>query len=85
MRKIPLLVYPLLFIIVAGCSHMSENKAGKIIIEEYSNFNGEATIISTIEIEDEYYIEWENKEDKYRGTSKVSADGKITVIEAEIE
>jgi len=64
---------------------MSEAKAEQYIIKEYSNQLGEAKIISTVEIDNEYLIEWENKRDKSRGISKVSADGEITMIEAEIE
>ena len=85
MRKIALLIYASLIFVLTGCSAMSEEKAEQLIIEEYSNQLGEATIISTVEIDNEYLIEWENKNDKYRGTSKVSADGEITMIEAEIE
>lgn len=64
---------------------MSEEKAEKLIVEEYSNHLGEATIISTEEKDNEYYIKWENEKDKYRGTSKVSPEGEISIIEAEIE
>lgn len=85
MRKIPLLIYASLIFVLTGCSVMSEDKAEQYIIKEYSNQLGEAKIISTVEIDNEYLIEWENKNDKYRGTSKVSADGEIIMIEAEIE
>ena len=85
MKKKPLLVYGLVLFALTGCSTMSEEKAEKLVVEEYSNHLGKADIIFTVEKDNEYYIEWENKEDKYRGTSKVSPDGEITVIEAEIE
>jgi len=85
MRKISLLVYVSLVFALTGCEMMSEDKAEQLIIEEYSNQLGEATIVSTEKIDNEYLIEWENKNDKYRGTSKVSADGEITMIKAEIE
>lgn len=85
MRKIALLIYASLIFVLTGCLAMSEEKAEQLIIEEYSNQLGKATIISIVEIDNEYLIEWENKNDKYRGTSKVSADGEIIMIEAEIE
>lgn len=82
MKKKPLLVYGLVLFALTGCSTMSEERAEKLIVEEYSNHLDKAVIISTVEKNNEYYIEWENK---YRGTSKVSPDGEITIIEAEIE
>ena len=85
MTKIPMLVYVSLVFVVTGCAMMSEDKAEQLIIEENSNQIGKATIISTVGIDNEYLIEWENKRDKSRGISKVSADGEITMIEAEIE
>lgn len=85
MRNISLLIYASLIFLLTGCSVMSEDKAEQYIIKEYSNQLGEAKIISTVEIDNEYLIEWENKRDKSRGISKVSADGEITMIEAEIE
>ncbi|MGX7394289.1 hypothetical protein [Carnobacterium mobile] len=85
MNKKILLVYAMLFFILGGCSNISEDKAKKIIVEEYSNQLGEATILSTEEKNDDYYIEWENKNDKSKGISKVSSNGEITLIESEIE
>lgn len=85
MRNISLLIYASLIFLLTGYSVMSEDKAEQYIIKEYSNQLGEAKIISTVEIDNEYLIEWENKRDKSRGISKVSADGEITMIEAEIE
>ncbi|WP_192988468.1 hypothetical protein [Carnobacterium mobile] len=85
MNKKILLVYAMLFFILGGCSNISEDKAKKIIVEEYSNQLGEATILSTEEKNDDYYIEWENKNDKSKGISKVSSNGEITLIELEIE
>lgn len=85
MNKKILLVYAMLFFILGGCSNISEDKAKKIIVEEYSNQLGEATILSTEEKNDDYYIEWENKNDKSKGISKVSSNGEITLIESKIE
>lgn len=34
---------------------------------------------------DAYYITWENKKDKSRGISKVTFDGNMEIVEAEIE
>lgn len=85
MTKMSMLVYLSLFFAVTGCTMMSEDKAEQSIIEENSNHIGKTTITSTVEIDNEYLIEWENNRDKSRGISKVSADGEITMIEAEIE
>lgn len=85
MKKGYLLVYTLLLFGLVGCTNISKEKAKQLIIEEYSNELGEATIISTEEKNDDYYIKWENKKDKSRGISKVLSDGKIEIIESEIE
>lgn len=85
MRKILLLAYIPFVFALTGCATISENKAEQLIIEEYSNQLSEATIISTEKVDNEYLIKWENEANKYRGISKVSVDGEITMIEAEIE
>lgn len=71
--------------LISGCSNISEDEAEKIIIDQYSNFNGTTEIISTDKKDGEYYIEWINEGDGAKGVSKVSSDGEITVIEAEIQ
>ncbi|SFQ20463.1 hypothetical protein SAMN04488506_0949 [Desemzia incerta] len=83
MKKITLLFS--LFSLLAECSSISKTEAEKMVIEKYSNHLGTAKIISTEKENDDYYIQWENTENKERGTSKVSPDGEITIISAEIE
>lgn len=83
MKKITLLFS--LFFLLAGCSSISKTEAEKMVIEKYSNHLRTAKIISTEKENDDYYIQWENTENKERGTSKVSPDGEITIISAEIE
>lgn len=85
MKKQSFLGYLTFFFLLTGCSTLSETEAEKIVIEEYSNHLGEATILSTEKKGNDYYIEWENKNNKSRGESKISTDGKETIIEAEIE
>jgi hypothetical protein len=85
MRKASLLVYALLLFALVGCTTISKEKAENLVIEEYSNDLGEATIMATEEKNNEFTIKWENKKDKSSGKSKVSSDGKIKIIEAEIE
>ncbi|MBC9825504.1 hypothetical protein [Carnobacterium inhibens] len=85
MKKQSFLGYLTLFFLLTGCSTLSETEAEKIVIEEYSNHLGEATILSTEKKGNDYYIEWENKNNKSRGESKISTDGKEIIIEAEIE
>ncbi len=70
---------------LAGCSTISQEEAKQLVIDQYSNFNGTAEIISTDKKEDEYYIEWINEKDGTKGVSTVSSDGDITVIEAEAQ
>ncbi|MFL2101281.1 hypothetical protein [Desemzia sp. FAM 23989] len=74
-----------LMLILSGCSTISQSKAEELIREEYRNHLGDTTIISTEEDADGYIIEWENKNNKHRGTSKISNNGEITIIYAEIE
>lgn len=83
MKKITLLFS--LFSLLAECSSISKTEAEKMVIEKYSNHLGTAKIISTEKENDDYYIQWENTENKERRTSKVSPDGEITIISAEIE
>lgn len=85
MKKFSLVVFALFFVLLVGCSRISENNAEQMIIEEYSNHLGETTILSTVEKDNEYFIEWENKNDKSNGTNKVSTNGELTIIEMEIE
>ena len=85
MKKTFLLGCAMVIFLIGGCSKLSEDDAEKLVIDENSNQLGEATIISSKEKDGEYYIEWENKQDKSKGTSKVSADGEVTIIESEIE
>lgn len=83
MKKYMLLSCFMFTFLLVGCSSLSE--AEKLIVEEYSNHLGTAKIISTEKKNNDYYIEWENLENKHKGTSKVSLDGRITIIDAEIE
>lgn len=85
MKKYTLLFCIVFLFLIAGCSSLSKTEAEKLIVEEYSNHLGTAKIISTEKENDDYYIQWENTENKHRGTSKVSPDGEITIIYAEIE
>ena len=85
MKKRYFLAYAILLFGLVGCTTVSKEKAKQLIIEEYSNELGEATIISTEEKNNDYYIRWENKKDKSRGISKVLSDGEIEIIESEIE
>lgn len=73
-----------LFFIV-GCSNAAQEEAEQIIIEQNSTIMGTPEIISTEKKDGEYYIEWINEKDGSKGINKVSADGEITVIEAEVQ
>ena len=84
MRRLFFLGYILTFFL-AGCSTISPEEAEQLVIDQYSNFNGTAEIISTDKKEDKYYIEWINESDGTKGVSAASSDGKIIVIEAEAQ
>lgn len=66
-------------------NYVPRRSGTKLVIDQYSIFNGTAEIISTDKKEDEYYIEWINESDRTKGVSAVSSDGEITVIEAEAQ
>ena len=85
MKNFSLFIFVLFLILLVGCSRRSENKAEQLIVEEYSNLLGETTILSTVEKNNEYFIESENKNDKSNGTSKVPTNGELTIIGMEIE
>ena len=83
----------ILFVIIGfalvGCSNIedsiSEESAKQLVIQEHTNNNGTPSIVS-IEVENNaYYVKWENKGNKESGTDKVTKDGKVKMIEAQIE
>lgn len=68
MKKITLLFS--LFSLLAECSSISKTEAEKMVIEKYSNHLGTAKIISTEKENDDYYIQWENTENKHTKISR---------------
>ena len=56
-----------------------------MVIEKHTNSNG-TPVIQTTEIKNNaYYIQWENTSNKESGIDKVTKDGEIEMIEAQIE
>ena len=83
MKRCCVIVVTLL--IFSGCSKkLTKNAAEDIILKEYSNFNGTAKIIETVEKKDGFYIKWENKGNLHDGYAKVDKTGKIEIITEEI-
>ena len=85
MKKRFFLFYIVFVFIATGCTTVSKDDAEKLILEEYSNEQSNAAILSTTKKNNPYPIEWENKGDKSRVKSTVSANGKIKIIKATIE
>lgn len=74
-----------ILLIFSGCSKkLTKNDAEDIIVKEYSNFNGTAEIVDTVEKKDGFYIKWENKGNLHDGYSKVNKNGEIEIITEEI-
>jgi hypothetical protein len=79
----------MLIFLLIGCSNikdsLSEEKAKQLVIEKHTNFNGKPSILS-IEIKSNaYYVEWENRGNKESGIDKVTIEGEVTMVEAQIE
>ncbi len=78
---IPLLLF--------GCSNikdsLSEEKAKQLVIEKHTNTNGTPSILSIEVKNNAYYVKWENKGNKEAGTDKVTKDGEVKMVEAQIE
>ena len=86
---IKFLVATLILLVLVGCSNIEESiskeEAQKLVIEKHTNSNG-TPVIQTTEIKNNaYYIQWENTSNKESGIDKVTKDGEIEMIEAQIE
>lgn len=82
------LILSIMFVLT-GCTSESEDsisikEAEKIVIEEYSNFNGNANILDSFVNDEGYYIKWENKGNLSKGETQVYHDGKTKIINGEI-
>lgn len=81
---------PLLIItwLLAGCGSieetLSEEEAKQLVISHHTNGNGSPTIVSIEVKNNAYIVVWENKENLEGGTSKVTKDGEVKIIEAYI-
>jgi hypothetical protein len=79
----------LMILLLIGCSNIedsiSEEDAKQLVIEEHSNNNGMPSIVSVELKSNAYYVKWENEENKESGTDKVTKNGEIEMIEAQIE
>ena len=80
-----------MLILLVGCSNIrdfiSEDDAKQLVIAEHTNNNG-ANKFSIVQVEiknNAYYVKWEIKKNKESGTDKVTKDGKVVMVEAQIE
>ena len=74
---------------VVGCSNIedsiSQNEAKQLVLKQHNKNNGEPSVVSIEVKNNAYYIKWENKENKESGTDKVTKDGEVKMVEAQIE
>jgi hypothetical protein len=83
--SIPLLLGCLLI----GCSNIEDSitkeEAKQLVLKEHVVHIGTPTILSIEVKHNAYYVKWENKSNKESGTDKVTKDGKVKMIDAQIE
>lgn len=86
------LLYILFFILLlsmVGCSNIedsiSKNEAKQLVLKQHKTNIGTPTIVSIEVKNNAYYVKWENKENKESGTDKVTKDGEVEMVEAQIE
>ena len=90
MKKIGyIIVFVLVLFIASGCNDatpkITEEQAKSIVIEQHTNTIGEVEIISVTHKNNEYIIEWENKENCENGIDSVDdQDGEVEMVEASI-
>lgn len=86
------LLYILFFILllsVVGCSNIedsiSQKEAKQLVLKQHKTNIGTPSIVSIDVKNNNYYIKWENKENKESGTDKVTKDGEVKMVDAQIE
>ncbi|HAQ08407.1 MAG TPA: hypothetical protein DCR24_13145 [Bacillus bacterium] len=90
MKKMGCIFVFLLFLFLAsGCDNatpkITEEQAKSIVIEQHTNTIGEVEIKSVTHKNNEYIIEWENKENCENGIDSVNdQDGEVEMVEASI-
>lgn len=89
LKYIKFLVTGLILLILVGCSNIeesiSENQAKQLVLKQHKTNIGKPSIISIEAKNNAYYVKWENKENKESGTDKVSKDGEVKMVQAQIE
>ena len=88
-KLINYLFVSLMLLLIIGCSNVkdsiSEEEAKDLVIEEHTNNNGTPSIVSVELKNNAYYVKWENKSNKESGTDRVTKDGDVVMVEAQIE
>jgi hypothetical protein len=78
-----------MLILLIGCSNIrdfiSEDDAKQLVIEEHTKNNGTPSIVQVELKNNAYYVKWEIKSNKESGTDKVTKDGEVVMVEAQIE
>jgi hypothetical protein len=89
LKKLLYILFFFSLLSVGGCSNIedsiSQNEAKQLVLEQHKNNIGGPSIVSIEVKNNAYYIKWENKENKESGTDKVTKDGEVKMIEAQIE
>ena len=89
LKKLLYILFSIFLLSVVGCSNIedsiSEEGAKQLVIQEHTNNNGTPAIVSIEVKNNAYYVKWENEENKESGTDKVTKDGEVKMVEAQIE
>lgn len=74
MKKIFIIIVLSLSVLLNGCSKepkITEEQAKSIVIEYHTKYIGEVKIVSVTHKNNEYIVEWENKENCENGIDQV--------------
>ena len=89
LKKLLYILFFISLLSVVGCSNIedsiSQNEAKRLVLKQHIKSIGGPSIVSIEVKNNAYYIKWENKENKESGTDKVTKDGEVIMVEAQIE
>ncbi len=88
-KNIKYIVTAFILFLLFGCSNIedsiSKEDAKQLVIEKHTNHNGRPSIGSLEVKNNAYFVKWENKGNKESGTDKVTKDGEVEMVKAQIE
>lgn len=83
------LLVAVMAVLFSGCSNIedsfSEEEAKQMVLKQHRTSIGTPIIVSIDIKYNAYYVRWENKENKESRIDKVTKDGKVEMVEAQIE